>query len=149
MPALVVVVKMHATRDAAFGLEADNIGQCKVASCAADLLAERQHRRDHGHRRMAAQRPGYIVVIQRVRGHAIDQSGVKRTGAPVGREDQTRAGGRCDARHVHQDAWAVLHHAGERDADRVDERGAGPFKCCERQILVAQAVNSFGNLMGE
>jgi hypothetical protein len=43
------VVEVHATRDAAFGLEPDNIGQCKVAPGAAKLLTEREHRRDQRH----------------------------------------------------------------------------------------------------
>jgi hypothetical protein len=98
---------------------------------------------------MAAERTGHIVVIQRVGGHTVDQRRVERTGAPIGGEDQAGPGRGGDARHVHQNARAVLDHAGERDTDRVDERGARPFERRGRQVLVAKAMDAFGDCMGK
>ena len=78
VPALFVMVEMHAAGDPRLGLEPGDIGGDEGGAGAVAAVGEREQRRQDRRRRVAAQRIADIVEIERMRRGAVDQRGVER-----------------------------------------------------------------------
>ena len=118
VPALLVMMVMHAAADPRLGLEPGDIGGDEGAAGAVERLAEREQRRQDRRRRVAAQRVADIVEIERVRRGAVDQRGVERRGAAVAAEDQALA------------AAAACRAPARRSARRARRRPPGSRRPC-------------------
>ena len=81
VPAVRVVIEVHAQRELALGLEAGDVGGDEIAAARADVVREREQRRQDRRRRMAADRVVAVVEIERVRGGAVHERGVERADA--------------------------------------------------------------------
>ena len=146
MPALLVVMEVDAARDARLGLPARDIGGDERPPVHRARLRQREQRRQDRRRWMAAQRVAAIVEIERMRRGAVDQRRIQRCHALVGAEHQTRTVRGGHARH---DPRARLACAGQRAADRVEDRDARPMHRILRQRVVADTGDPFGQRFGD
>ena len=89
MPALGVVVHVHAAGHAGLGLEPGDISFDEIAPGHINLLAERQGRRYDGGGRMPAEGIVAIIEIECVRRGAVDQGRIERIGAACAAPNQT------------------------------------------------------------
>ena len=110
-------------------------------------LGQREQRRQDRRRRMSAQRVAAIVEVERVRRGAVDQRRIQRCHALIGAEHEARAP--FDAVTRADDPRARLACAGQRAADRVEDRDARPMHRILRQRVVADTGDPFGQRFGD
>jgi hypothetical protein len=133
MPALHVMMKVHAERDLGLRLEACDVCRDEFAPARADFIGEREQRGQHGRRRVAAERVVAVVEIERVRRGAVDYGSVERAHAAVGAENVARA---CAcAQRARGKLRRVFAAAGERHADGIEHADFGPVHGVLRQVF--------------
>ena len=106
-------------------LEADHVGVQHVAPRCIDGLGEREYGRHERHARMSDQAPGHVVIVERMRGGAVDQSGIVRRGLEILAPDGCVAGARAVAGPCGRDRAGRMARAGERHADAILHRPLG------------------------
>ena len=88
MPARFIVHGMHRPPELRAGLKPCGMRHQHVFPAAIESLGCGQQRGHHHRGRMATHVGAAIVVIQYMRGHAIDQGGIQRAGAAGGAQHQ-------------------------------------------------------------
>ena len=146
VPALLVMMEVDAARDARLGLPARDIGGDERPPVHRARLRQSEQRRQDRRRWVSAKRVAAIVEIQRMRRGAVDQRRIQRCHALVGAEHQTRAVRRG---HARDDPRARFARAGQRAADRVEDRDARPMHRILRQRVVADTGDPFGQGFGD
>ena len=104
-------------------------------------VGEREQRRQHRHRGVAAERVAAVVEVERVGRRAVDERRIGDGEACRGAEHQRRAGRGGDPPH---DARARLDRAGERHPDGVEDADLRPFHRGVGQPVVAQRADALG-----
>jgi hypothetical protein len=84
---------------------------------------------------MSDQAPGHVVVVERMRGGAVDERGIVRRGLEVLSPHHRGAGTRSLARPFGRNRAGRLARAGKRDADAILDRALG-----HRQRLVGNRL---------
>ncbi len=121
MPALVIVMRMDDAAEPALRLEPDDI---RVDQCPArdiEQLAESDDDRHDRNRRMPSHRLRHVVVVDRMRGGAVQQCRIEHANPAAVSEDQRGARGIAIDQRRAKDGDRRLGGAGERDADRVGD----------------------------
>src|SRR5260221_8298552 len=96
---------------------------------------------------MPTHRVAAVVEVERVRGSAIDVSGIEHADATRRAEDQART--RRKVERACEEARRVLSAAGERDADGVQNADLRPLDRLGRQIVPAQRGDARAEKAGE
>ena len=149
VPALLVVLEMDRAGDSGLDLVAGDVGGDRVTAVGSEHLAERNDRRNEHGRRVPAQCRAHVVVVERVRGDAVDQDCIQYGSPPVRPEDETRTLLFGNSRDARRDACGRLDRACEGHADRVDDGLLGPEQRSFGQVFVADCVESCGKLAGD
>ena len=131
MPALGVLIEIHAQRKFALGFKAGDVGGDEIPAAGADFVGERKQCGQYRRRRMAAERVVAVVEIEGVRSGAVDQCGIECADAP--RVAEYQCGSAAGTGGTQRDARAVFAGAGEGDADGVEDADLGPVHCFCRQ----------------
>src|SRR4051794_22475708 len=139
MPALFVMMEMHAAANPRLGLEAGDIGGDESSAVTVEGLGERKKRREDRRRRMPPPRGADIVENARTRGGAVDRRGIEGRAARIRPEDQPltaniRGPGR---KHPLDDLRAGFPRPGKRHPDRIEDRHLRPIHRLERETVVA------------
>ena len=157
VPALIVVVEVDRVQRAPqpdLGLDADDIGGDQLLAghrLAVRLaqLGQREQGRHQWRRMMSALGLVDVVVVERVRGHAIDQRRIERAGPAVGAENEAWPRRLGDPRRIEQDLAARLGDAGQRHRDRVDDGRAGRGQGLRRDLGLREAADLVGQPLGQ
>src|SRR5580704_19711636 len=147
MPAFLVMMVMDTAADPRFGLEPGDIGGNEVRASTLLGLGDCEQSRQDRCRGMAAQRVADIIKIERVRRGAVDQRSVERDGAAVAAKNKARTGRATQGRG--NDPRAILAGAGERHADRVEDRRLCPIDSLARQRLMADRDDLLSDLFDQ
>ena len=134
-------MKVDGACQPAFGLDANDVGSDDLSSGCADLLAESEDGRRHGHRVVTSEGARDIVIVEGVRGRAIDQCRIERARSAIGAEHQRFARRFRDARRLQQDLRAIFRHARQRACDGIDDGRAGFLEGLRGEILLVEGAN--------
>src|SRR5262249_29424012 len=143
VPALGVVIEVHAYRDLALGLEAGHVGGDEVAAGRADGIRQREEPGQDRRRRVAADGVVAVVEVERVGGGAVDERRVERGDALAAAEYQARSGAGAEGEHAFRDGRGFFPRAGKRHADEVEDADLRPVDGLRRQVFIAQGVDAF------
>ena len=143
VPAVRVVIEVHAQPELALGLEAGDVGGDEIAAARAGVVGERDQRRQDGRGRMAADRVVAVVEIERVRGGAVHQRGVERADTRRGAEHERGPGARVAQEDVPRDTRRVLARARQGHADVVEDADLRPMNCRWRQFIIGERIDTF------
>ena len=120
MPTFFVVMEVHTQTDARAGFKTNRVRQQQVRTAAAEGLCRGEQRRHHRRRGMAAHGVAAVVVVERMRGGAVDECRIKRRGVLDCARDG--AGATARGQRISQQGDAVFAGAGEHAAQRIHHR---------------------------
>ena len=149
MPADFIVVQVDRAADARAGLETQHVRAQHIATACARHFGRRQQRGNHRRRGVAEHGVGGVVVIERVRGGAVDQRGVQCAHTPPRADDQTRPGGIVGYRCFSRNTRAVLDGARERDAQRIQQTDLAPVYGLRGQHVIARGGDQCGKPLSD
>ena len=144
VPPFVVMMKIDRTRQAHLGLDADDVSRQRPPARNLQLLAERKDRRRHGCRVVPTQHARDIVVVQRVRGRAVDQGRVQGARAMAGAEHERGPWRIGHAGSLEQNLRARLGDSRQRAADGVDDGRPCLAQRARRHIHQAKGADFLG-----
>ncbi len=149
MPTFFIMHKIDRSRDFGRRFITGHIGRDRFAAMGVEHLAQGDDRNDEHHRWMSTHRRTHIVVVERMRRHAIEHGRIQGGGALMPAQDETRA---SLTRHTGNPGWdpsCGFARPGKRDANRVNHRLLGPVNRFLGQIFVLQGQNAFGKLSSD
>src|SRR5262245_57744994 len=135
MPTLFVMMKVHGTRELALALDARDI--CCDKTFAVVAGRDCPQCGQNGRRWVAAKRIAAVVVIERMRGDAVNEGRAEYVERLAVAEDQCRPRCRGLAQGTRYDCSGVLLCARERDTDSIENPLLRHFDGCARQRIVS------------
>ena len=106
--------------DTAFGIIAGHEGGYQVTARNAQILGHRQHCRANLRRRMPAHGAGDIVIVQGMRGAAVDQTGLRQGALSAGAYQRGARRATLLRRLGSQDRRQRLRRTGQGDGEPID-----------------------------